>query len=227
MNKQQHREWRICVLGCELTDTQRLVLLALETFAFYPAGTNARPGTELLAEMCRCDRHTAGEALTAGVKAGLIEQTARQVPKAHRAAVYRLLPQPVSRAAAAAVEHPVSMAGSDVSMAGSTVSMAGSDVSMAAAAAITNPYTPNQLHQSKDTSPPVNADALTSPKGDDDEIIDAEFTEIEDLSDVRSKAVKDIPLCATPGCGQPSDVWNSIEGDEYCDDCYARLRTRR
>jgi hypothetical protein len=138
MNKTEHREWRICVLGADLTWAQKVILLALETFADYPAGTNARPGVELLADMCGCDRHTVGEALDAGVEVGLIEQTARQVPKKKRAAVYRLLPQPVSTAATTAIED--------------TVSMAGSDVSMAAAAATTNPSTPIHLHQEKPSS---------------------------------------------------------------------------
>ena len=208
MNKAEHRQWRVCVLGAGLTEMQRLVLLALETFADYPAGTNARPGVELLAEMCRCDRHTAGEALRAGVKAGLIEQTARQVPKMKRAAVYRLLPQPVSRASSAAVENPVSMAGSDVSMAGSAVSMA-------AATATTNPLTPIPLHQEEI---PLSSSLRSAdiPQRGTTANNDEEVTEVD----------KPIRLCPTLGCGQPSDVWNSIEGKEYCDDCFARLKPR-
>jgi hypothetical protein len=95
----QRRAWRRRVFGfanVELRPAQKVVLLALETFADYPAGTNARPGINNLAVMCAVDERTVRFALKAGVRLGIIELTARANPKRGLAAVYRLVPQPVS-----------------------------------------------------------------------------------------------------------------------------------
>jgi hypothetical protein len=96
MNKEERRHWHACVFSADMTPGERLVLLALETFTDYPDGTNAWPGEEKLAEMCRCSTRTVERALHQGAELKLIEQTAPAIPKAGRAAVYRLLPQPVS-----------------------------------------------------------------------------------------------------------------------------------
>jgi len=92
MNRKQRTRWRASVLGCvDLTAAHKVVLLALETFADYPAGTNARPGTERLAEMCNLKTRAVEGALQRGRDLGLIERTARANPKRHLAAVYRLV----------------------------------------------------------------------------------------------------------------------------------------
>lgn len=97
MDRAQRREWRRHVFGCaDLTHGERLVLLALEGFADYPAGTNARPGRAVLAEMCGLGTRVADSALAKGQRLKLIDQTGRANPKAGLAAVYRLLPAPVS-----------------------------------------------------------------------------------------------------------------------------------
>jgi hypothetical protein len=93
VNREQRREWRRYVLSCsDLTVGQRLVLLALETFADFPEGTNAYPGNDLLAERCGFGTTEVENALRQGRKLALIEKTARQNPKRGLAAVYRLLP---------------------------------------------------------------------------------------------------------------------------------------
>lgn len=93
MNREQRREWRRFVFSCsDLTVGQRLVLLALETFADFPEGTNAHPGNGLLAEWCGFGTTEVENALRQGRKLALIEKTARQNPKRGLAAVYRLLP---------------------------------------------------------------------------------------------------------------------------------------
>jgi hypothetical protein len=92
MNREQRRQWRRNVLRyADLTPAQKLVLLALEGFADYPAGTNARPGIEALAIACGLKERVVRLALERGVDLRLIQQTARANPKAGRAAVYRLL----------------------------------------------------------------------------------------------------------------------------------------
>jgi hypothetical protein len=92
MNRAERREWRRHVFGrADLTAAHKLVLLALETFADYPVGTNARPGMARLAEMCGLGNRVVDGALHHGRRLGLIEQTARANPKAGRAAVYRLV----------------------------------------------------------------------------------------------------------------------------------------
>lgn len=97
MTPEQRRSWRRRVFAePELTAAQKVVLLALETFADYHEGTNARPGVETLALMCQIDERTARFALKAGRRLNLIEQTGRANPKRGLAAVYRLLPQAVS-----------------------------------------------------------------------------------------------------------------------------------
>ena len=97
MDRDQRRHWRRYVIGCaDLTPAQRIVLLALETFADFPSGTNARPGGAVLAEMCELSRRAVELALGRGRELNLICQTVRANPKAHRAAVYRLVPVPVS-----------------------------------------------------------------------------------------------------------------------------------
>lgn len=99
MNPEQRRAWRRSVFAyanADLRPAQKIVLLALETFADYPAGTNARPGINNLAAMCALDERTARYALKAGEQLRLIERTGRANPKRGLAAVYRLLPQPVS-----------------------------------------------------------------------------------------------------------------------------------
>lgn len=99
MTPEQRRAWRRRVFAfanADLRPAQKIVLLALETFADYPAGTNARPGINNLAAMCALDERTARYALKAGERLRLIERTGRANPKRGLAAVYRLLPQPVS-----------------------------------------------------------------------------------------------------------------------------------
>lgn len=99
MTPEQRREWRKTVFGFanpDLKHAHKVVLLALETFADYPEGTNARPGVDRLAEWCSVNESTVRRAIEAGQQLGLIEQTARANPKRNLAAVYRLLPQIVS-----------------------------------------------------------------------------------------------------------------------------------
>lgn len=99
MTPEQRRAWRRRVFAfanADLRPAQKIVLLALETFADYPAGTNARPGINNLAAMCALDERTARYALKAGEQLRLIERTGRANPKRGLAAVYRLLPQSVS-----------------------------------------------------------------------------------------------------------------------------------
>lgn len=92
MNKYERIEWRTGVFGHpELTPAQKLVLLKLETFADYPAGTNARPGVAALANQCRLKPRAVEGALQLGRELQLIEQTSRANPRRGHAAVYRLL----------------------------------------------------------------------------------------------------------------------------------------
>jgi hypothetical protein len=97
VTREQRRHWRQYVLGCtDLSHAQRLVLLALEGFADFPAGTNARPGIAALAEICGLVPRVVDTALDKGRRLRLIDQTARANPKLGLAAVYRLLPVPIS-----------------------------------------------------------------------------------------------------------------------------------
>lgn len=92
MTKVERLAWRECVFAHpSLTPAQKLVLLRLETFADYPAGTNARPGVALLAAACGMKARVVEGALSAGRELALIEQTGRANPKRGLAAVYRLL----------------------------------------------------------------------------------------------------------------------------------------
>jgi hypothetical protein len=105
MTKTQRKDWREYVLGCAaLTPAQRLVLLALEGFADYPAGTNARPGVKRLAEICALRDSAVEKALARGRDLQLIRQTGRANPKRSLAAVYRLIPAPVSTRTAVRTE---------------------------------------------------------------------------------------------------------------------------
>jgi hypothetical protein len=98
MDAAQRRQWRKYVLGCtELTEAQRLVLLALSEFADWPEGTNAFPGVKVLAEMCGFQDRVVKTALSNGRRLNLIKETQRANPKRGWASVYKLLPAPVSR----------------------------------------------------------------------------------------------------------------------------------
>jgi len=95
MNAAQRREWREHVYGCpELSEAQRLVLLALSEFADWPDGTNAHPGTDRLAELCGLKTRAVEYALARGRALKLIQQTQRAKPKRGWASVYRLVPVP-------------------------------------------------------------------------------------------------------------------------------------
>jgi hypothetical protein len=75
----------------DLTPAQKLILLALETYADYPEGTNARPGVVRLAETCGLGVRVVEGALTRGRQLELIDQTGRANPKRGLAACYRLV----------------------------------------------------------------------------------------------------------------------------------------
>lgn len=86
------RQWVRRVLGHnDLTPTQKTVLVALQTFANYDDGTNAHPGEILLSETCGITTRAVRSAIKRGRDLGLIEQTAEENPRAHRAAVYRIV----------------------------------------------------------------------------------------------------------------------------------------
>jgi hypothetical protein len=137
MNREQRREWRRHVFGhASLTDGQKVVLLALETYADYPDGTNARPGVVTLAEMCGFGERVVKSALKRGQRLKLIEQTARANPKRGLAAVYRLLPVPVSRCTSVHVE-------TDFKVHETTFQGARNDVSRCTTVPPTNPYQSN------------------------------------------------------------------------------------
>ncbi len=91
MDREQRRHWRLDVFSADMTAAQKVILLALETFADFPAGTNARPGIAALAKMCGLGTRVVDSALAEGQRRGFIEQTARANPKRGLAAVYRLL----------------------------------------------------------------------------------------------------------------------------------------
>jgi hypothetical protein len=92
MTGTQWHRWTRWVLGSDsLTDAQKLVLLALQTFADYPAGTNARPGVATLAVACGLKERAVRYALEAGERLKLIEQTKPANPKRGHAATYRLI----------------------------------------------------------------------------------------------------------------------------------------
>lgn len=101
MNQAQRRDWHNSVIAHhELTPSAKVVLLALETYVDYDNGCNAHPGIDQLAKSCALGRTAVKDALAAGRRLRLIEQTSRANPKAGLAAVYRL----VSIAATPALE---------------------------------------------------------------------------------------------------------------------------
>ena len=87
----QRRRWARMVLQSELTAAQKTVLFALETYADWSDGTNAFPGEIQLSELCGMTTRAIRMALDRGKALGLIQQTQRANPKAHKAAVYRLV----------------------------------------------------------------------------------------------------------------------------------------
>ncbi|MGP4054165.1 hypothetical protein ACTWP6_04970 [Mycobacterium sp. 4D054] len=85
-------EWRRQVLGATgLSADQKNVLIALETYADYRDGTNARPGDDRLAAMCNLKPRAVRNAMALGRELGLIERTSPANPKRGLAAVYRLV----------------------------------------------------------------------------------------------------------------------------------------
>lgn len=92
MTPEQRRAWRRDVCGvAALTPAQRLVLLALETYADYQDGDDAYPGVIRLAEICGLGTRVVEAALSNGRRLCLIERTRPANPKRHHAAVYRLV----------------------------------------------------------------------------------------------------------------------------------------
>lgn len=92
MTPESRRQWIRTVLGMpkqDLPDAQKVVLLALETFADWRDGTNARPAVATLSTMCNCDRRTVTRALARGRQLHLLELTANAAQ--HHPAVYRLV----------------------------------------------------------------------------------------------------------------------------------------
>lgn len=95
MTPEQRRDWRDYVLGAEtLTLAQRVVLLALETFANYHDGRNARPGMDKLTQKCGLTDRAVEKALKRGRELGLIQRTANGYPG--QKAEYCLVPVPES-----------------------------------------------------------------------------------------------------------------------------------
>ncbi|MDQ1306115.1 MAG: hypothetical protein QG671_1947 [Actinomycetota bacterium] len=153
MNAEQRRQWRRHVYGCtELTTGQRLVLLALSDFSDWPAGTNARPGVDLLAEICGLKPRAVKGALDAARKLKLIERTGRANPKRHLAAVYRLLRPTISRCTTVHVEP-------DFKVHGETVQGARPDHSRCTTVHPTYPYQslPRESAADADDSPSLPA----------------------------------------------------------------------
>ncbi len=170
MNAEQRRQWRRHVFGCpELTAAQRLVLLALEGFADYPAGTNAHPGIGQLAGICRMEQRAVKRALTRARELKLIEQTARANPKRGYAAVHRIVSQHISRCTASHLE-------SDFKVTPGTFQGDSEDVSRWPAVPPTNPLTPNQYTERESAA---TADASHSPLISENEIIDGELVDSE------------------------------------------------
>jgi hypothetical protein len=75
----------------DLSPDQKLVHLALETFADYRDGTNAHPGIEALAEMCNLDPRTVRDALGLGRYLGLTDRTELANRRRGKSDVYRML----------------------------------------------------------------------------------------------------------------------------------------
>jgi hypothetical protein len=153
VNAEQRRQWRRHVYGCtELTTGQRLVLLALSDFSDWPAGTNARPGVDLLAEICGLKPRAVKGALDAARKLKLIERTGRANPKRHLAAIYRLLLPTISRCTTVHVEP-------DFKVHGETVQGARPDHSRCTTVHPTYPYQslPRESAADADASPSLPA----------------------------------------------------------------------
>ena len=86
--------WIRQVVGVDrehLTAAQKVVLIALSTFADYRDGTNARPGIDLLARLCNLTSTAVRNALTRGRDAGLIERTGAANGRGGESDVYRLV----------------------------------------------------------------------------------------------------------------------------------------
>ena len=91
MTPEQRRQWRAEIFTNDaLTAAQKLVLLALETFADYRDGTNARPGEATLAAMCGLSPRAVRSALRQGKQLRLIERTGSANSRRGLADVYRL-----------------------------------------------------------------------------------------------------------------------------------------
>ena len=87
----ERRQWRLHVLGLQQLSTgERVALLALQEFADFDTGRNARPGVQVLAEKTGLSTRTVDRALARGLSLGLIRCAANSVGR--RAAVYELLP---------------------------------------------------------------------------------------------------------------------------------------
>lgn len=101
------RAWNRRVRGCtELTTGQRLVVCALADYANYADGTNAHPGEVNLAAECGLTTRAVRGALARAQQLGFIERTAPANVRTARAAVYRLLPQPIITGTSVPVDNP-------------------------------------------------------------------------------------------------------------------------
>ncbi len=162
MNKAQRKDWRQYVFGCaELTPAERLVLLALEGFADYPQGTNAYPGVKKLADICALKHRVVEYALARGRDLNLIRQTARANPKRNQAAVYRLVPAPVSTRTSVRVEE-------DFNPHETEFQSARTDVSTRTSVQPTNPLTPIQSTE-REKAAAGCADAAPAPMSSQEE----------------------------------------------------------
>lgn len=91
--------WTRQVIGAgreHLTAAQKVVLIALSTFADYRDGTNARPGIDLLAGLCNLTSNAVGTALGRGRLLGLIERTELANRGGGKSDVYRLTLTPIA-----------------------------------------------------------------------------------------------------------------------------------
>lgn len=91
--------WRRRVIAMpkgDLSPSQKLVLLMLETFADYRDGTNAHPGIQVLADMCGLTTNAVGPALRHGRDLNLIERTEVANRGGGKADVYRLILTPTA-----------------------------------------------------------------------------------------------------------------------------------
>jgi hypothetical protein len=98
--------WRKHVMRCtDLTPAERLVLIALGSYADYCDGTNAHPGIERLSVDTALSRTAVEGALRKARRLNLIQVTTRQNPKLGHAAVYQLLPVGISSLATQRLEN--------------------------------------------------------------------------------------------------------------------------